>query len=41
METQAIPKKKRGLKIALIILAIVLVLVLAAVIFFHDSFDRF
>ena len=36
METQNIqnaPKKKRGLKIALIILAVVLVLVLAAIIF--------
>ena len=33
MEVQITPKKKRGLKIALIILAIVLVLVLAAVIY--------
>ena len=33
METQNTPKKRHGLKIALIILAIVLVLVLAAVIY--------
>ena len=33
METQASLKKKRGLKIALIVLAVILVLVLAAVIF--------
>ncbi len=40
METQNTTKKKRGLKIALIVLAVVIVLVLAAVIFGASMFSR-